>query len=584
MKKIIMRILVSTAFILPSQAFCQSVLLNGSFEEGFTNWINLTGTGVASFTLSLDKTDGLQSIKAEVTTLGTNPWDIQSINLGWNANRGKEYKITLQAKAVVAGTTIKLVNQDTSYNEKSLTLTTDWKEYTWIYTPVESSLQFKVQYPQLGTFFVDDIKIIETVPTPFTPAKDSLKVLAAKCGILFGTAVNDGALQTEANYINTIKQQYSILTPENVMKMEVIKPTENGVYQFAAADRLVDFATANKMKVRGHTLVWHSQVPQWVTNKTWTKASLLAYLKDYITVVVGRYKGKISEWDVANEFVSDDAGNPLRNSVWITTIGVEVLDSAFKWAHAVDPNAKLFYNDYSAETMDAKSNKVYDLVNGLKTRKAPINGVGFQMHRSYNETSSFFSEMDKNVKRIAALGLKVAVTELDLYVPLPSNSTTLATQAKTYAQVLRIALQNKPTIETIVTWGFTDKYSWIPDFYKGANGDALPFDASYNAKPAFDSLAAVLKKSCSTVTGLNELNEVKGLEINYFPNPFSETITLQFRGAFDYAVFDMTGARIFSGHGTDSANLGRELNPGLYSVEIQGSTFRKVLKVIKTDK
>ncbi len=583
MKKTIYSVFVTLGLILPSTVFSQSVILNGSFEQDFTNWLNLTGTGTAAFTISNDKTDGNQSMKVEVTSLGTNPWDIQSINSGWNANRGKEYKITLQAKAALAGASIKLVNQDTSYNEQTLTLTTDWKEYTWIYTPVESSLQFKIQYPQLGTFYVDNIKIIETTPTPFQPAKDSLKTLAAKCGISFGTAVADGPLQTEANYKKTLKQQYSIVTPENVMKMEVIKPKETGAYDFAAADTLVDFALANKIKVRGHTLVWHSQLPQWLTTKTWTRETLLAYLKDYITTVVGRYKGKIAEWDVANEFFSDDAGNPLRNnSIWLNTIGADVLDSAFKWTHAVDPNAKLFYNDYSAETMNAKSNMVYNLVKGLKQRGAPINGVGFQLHVSYNENANFTAALDQNIKRLAALGLKVSFTEVDLYQPLPATTGNNITQGHTYAEILRVALNNKNTIETFVTWGFSDKYSWIPDFYKGVNGDALPFDANYNAKPAFDSLVSVLNKNCNIITALEPFATNIESEINSFPNPFTDNLVLQLKGQFDYTVYNITGDQVYGGQGLNSATFGKELKPGLYS--IQTSDFRKVIKVIKAER
>src|SRR5690606_37839639 len=182
--------------------------------------------------------------------------------------------------------------------------------------------------------------------------------------------------------------------------------------------------------------------------------------------VVKHYKGKVAEWDVVNEAFADDNNNAQRES-YFSFLGIPVFDSVFKWAHAADPDALLFYNNYETEQMGPKATKVYELVSGLKARNAPIHGVGFQTHKFHTETANLFTSMDENIKRLGALDLKVAITEVDIRMPVPASADDYEMQGHVYAELLRLALRNSDIVETFVIWGFSDKYSWVPGTFAG---------------------------------------------------------------------------------------------------------------------
>ena len=586
MKKIITPLL-SLFLVGPMVAPAQNLLTNGSFEQDLTGWFTqASATDGAAATFTIETTDvksGTKAFRTEVTTPGTNPWSTQAFStIDWKAKPGTDYKLSLFAKSVVAGGSLRIINQKAgggNYWPKDETLTADWKEYSYTYTPADTAIQFALNFRSAGTFLIDSITItaIPVVTPDVEP--DSLRSLIAGCGIPFGTAVADAPLQAETFYQNTLKQHFNIVTAENAMKMDAIKPSETGDYNFTAGDRLVAFAQANNQKVRGHALVWHSQIPQWVTDKAWTKETLFAYLKEYITTVVSHYKGKVAEWDVVNEAVGDD--NILRNSVYFKTLGVAVFDSAFAWAHAADPDALLFYNDYNTEALNTKSDSAFKLVSGLVQRKAPIDGVGFQTHRVAGQTYFPISEIDSNIKRYVGLGLKVAFTEIDIRVPVPATEESYVTQAKDYAQILRIALNNKSSVTSFVVWGVSDKYSWIPNNNPG-EGDALLFDVNYNAKPAYDSVVAVLKTACDNVTAVegDAIAEVMAS----FPNPFSSTTMLHTPGSFTYYVYDAKGTEVANGQGNQRAEIGADLASGLYSVVIRRNddSKTKTVKIVKS--
>ncbi len=313
----------------------------------------------------------------------------------------------------------------------------------------------------------------------------SLRRTAQERGFLVGAAVNPARL-SEAPYAATLAREFNALTAENVLKFGPLRPSE-GRYEFDAADRLVRFAEENDMHVRGHTLVWYMQVPDWLRARTWTRDALLGVMHDHIQTVVGRYRGRIHTWDVVNEALMGDGS--YRDSLWHRIIGPEYIDKAFRWAHEADPQARLFYNDYGAEAVNKKSDAVYRLVSGMLERGVPIHGVGLQMHVS---TESYPSpeSIRSNIRRLAALGLAVHITELDVRIPEPATAEKLALQAQVYRNIAGACLA-EPGCEAIVTWGFTDRYSWVPSFFKGY-GSALPFDADYRPKPAYDALAQTL--------------------------------------------------------------------------------------------
>jgi endo-1,4-beta-xylanase len=304
--------------------------------------------------------------------------------------------------------------------------------------------------------------------------------------MLVGAAVAEEPLREDRQYRETLAREYNEVTPENAMKWDTIHP-EDDRYDFGPADAIVRFARQHDMAVRGHTLVWYRQVPSWVADRSWTRPELEQVLHDHIRKVVGHYRGKIAQWDVVNEAFDDDG--ELRNSVWMRVIGPEYIDLAFTWAHEADPDAKLYYNDYNLEYPGQKASAVNALVRDLQSRGIPIDGVGIQAHE-LTVRAPARTDMQDALQGYADLGLDVAITELDVGIDLPSSDTKRAVQANVYSDVLAACL-SVSRCHTFVTWGFTDKFSWIPSEIRGF-GDALPFDASYAPKPALTVLRSGL--------------------------------------------------------------------------------------------
>lgn len=337
-------------------------------------------------------------------------------------------------------------------------------------------------------------------PVEAVPAQVRLRDLAPH--LLIGAAVNLDALQSDQTYVSLLGQQFSVMTPENDMKFDALEP-QQGVFDFTRGDALVAFARAHRMQVRGHNFVWYQALPVWLTSGAFDKAQLMAILQNHITTVMTHYQGKVNIWDVVNEAI-DRFGN-LRENIWLDTIGPDYIAMAFRWAHEADPQAHLFYNDYDAEGLGVKSDAVYTLVKGLLQEGVPIYGVGLQMHVSI---FSYPSEQDvlANMQRLAALGLKVQITEMDVSLRNKYNPSAppaiqptpgqLATQAQIYHDMLTACLVT-PACEAFVMWGFVDKYSWLNgDEPSSKHIDApLIYDENYQPKPAFSALVATLNGS-----------------------------------------------------------------------------------------
>ena len=322
-----------------------------------------------------------------------------------------------------------------------------------------------------------------------------LRYLADKNGILIGTCVSSSHL-TDRDYVETLIREFSVVTTENELKFEIVHPSPN-TYVFEPADRIISLAEANGMRVRGHTLVWHAQLPPWIVNGNFTKEEWKKVLREHILTVVGRYRGRIWAWDVVNEAV-DDTGS-LRDTVWLKNIGPEYIELAFRWAHEADPGALLFYNDYGIEEVNAKSDAVYRLIKELLKRNVPIHGVGFQMHVSLDNPPNP-QKVAENIKRFTDLGLQVHITEMDVRIKLPATEDELIRQAQVYKEILEVCLNSK-NCTAFVMWGFTDKYSWIPYAFPGY-GAALIFDENYLPKPAYYALWETLfSKAIWTPTG-----------------------------------------------------------------------------------
>ena len=330
---------------------------------------------------------------------------------------------------------------------------------------------------------------------PLLSAQETLKKYADQIKFNIGTTVGSAFYQNEQVYKDVLSREFNTVVCENEMKPYSLQP-QQGVFDFTTPDKLIDFAESNTMKVRGHTLIWHSQNPSWLENGNWSRSELLAIMKDHITKIMTHYKGKIFEWDVANECFTDGSNNTLRDSFWQKAIGNDYLDSAFTYARLADPDALLYYNDYSTETKNSKSDAVYNLVKSMTDRNIPIDGVGFQCHLIYNMDDNFYSSVEQNFKRFADLGLQVAVTELDVRIEKPIDQSKYESQANDYRNMLQIALENNKCT-TFMLWGFTDKHSWIPSFFPEFD-DALIFDRNYEPKPAYNALLKALKDFVST--------------------------------------------------------------------------------------
>jgi endo-1,4-beta-xylanase len=284
------------------------------------------------------------------------------------------------------------------------------------------------------------------------------------------------------------------------MKMGPIHPKETE-YSWRDADSIAAFAQRHNLKMRGHTLLWHQQTPDWLFvdgGNTVSKEVLLQRLKDHITTVVSRYKGKIYAWDVVNEAISDRHDEYLRPSKWQQIIGEEYIAKAFQWAHEADPDAQLFYNDYN-EISPVKREKIYRLVKGLKDAGVPIHGVGLQAHWAVNEPS--YGQLDSTLKRFADLGLKMQITELDISVYAkehdarerkPEDANAAFTpereqqQIEKYKMSFELFRKYKKNISGVTFWNISERYSWLDNFpVKGRKDYPLLFDKNLQPKKAY---------------------------------------------------------------------------------------------------
>jgi len=292
-------------------------------------------------------------------------------------------------------------------------------------------------------------------------------------------------LANDAAYAALLGQEFSMVTPENSMKWQPLEP-QPGQLDFRAADALVAFAQAHDQRIRGHTLVWHNQLPPWLvpTSATLDDAALAALLQQHIAAEVGHFRGAVYAWDVVNEPFNDDGS--WRPSLWYTRLGRDYVAQALSWAHAADPDAKLYINDYNIEALGPKSDALYALVAELQARGVPLDGVGVQAHLA--SQYPFPATLEANLQRFADLGLDVAITEADVRLPLPADAAALAQQAAYFGRLGR-ACASQPRCVSFSVWGFTDAHSWVPGTFAG-QGAATPFDASLQPKPAYAALQA----------------------------------------------------------------------------------------------
>ncbi|RFS26619.1 1,4-beta-xylanase [Chitinophaga silvatica] len=314
-----------------------------------------------------------------------------------------------------------------------------------------------------------------------------------------GVAVSPQALKSDEAAL--ITQQFNSMTPENAMKMGVIHPKEHE-YNFEGADAIADFAGKNHLKLRGHTLCWHNQAPAWIfrdeKGDTVSKQVLMQRLKEHITTVVTRYKGRIYAWDVVNEVISDKKDEFYRNSPWLSICGPEYIEMAFRWAHEADPKAILFYNDYN-EIDAVKRGKIIKMVKDLRAKGVPVQAIGLQAHWAINLPSA--KQLDQTLNDFAALGLPIQITELDISVYPKEHEaragkasdidTTFSADKETqqinqYSMCFEKFRAYKQIITGVTFWNISDRHSWLDNFpVRGRKDYPLLFDSKLNPKRAY---------------------------------------------------------------------------------------------------
>ena len=343
------------------------------------------------------------------------------------------------------------------------------------------------------------------------PAADALKDAAAKRGIRFGAAVQSGYIANEPAFATTLTREFNMVEPEYEMLWSTVHPSQ-ARYNFTGADAIVAFAARYNMPVRADHLVWHSALPPWVTNGNFKSADLNGILHDHITAVAGHYAGKVRSWEVVNEAVADGGGG-LRSSIWnnqpgIGLSGIAWIEQSFRWAHEADPQALLFYNDYSAEDLSAKSDYIYNMLKQMLADGTPIRGVGLQMHLTNNVNYPSAAGLESNIKRLTDLGLQVVITEMDVRLPVNAagvaSASDLAIQSTLYGRVVSACIKF-PLCTGIQTWGISDAHSWIPASFPGT-GAGLLFDANYQPKQAYSSVLNPLVNTPPVIAAANLLN------------------------------------------------------------------------------
>jgi endo-1,4-beta-xylanase len=360
-------------------------------------------------------------------------------------------------------------------------------------------------------------------PKPKSPSADASPLKGAFQGKFLIGAALDPWQRPGSPDLSIATTHFSAITPENCMKPASLQPRE-GQFRFGTADRLVAMAEKCGATPIGHCLVWHSQTPRWFfqgpDGKPADRELALARMRKHIAAVVGRYKGRVKQWDVVNEAISDGGGQVLRRSPWLTAIGDDYIAEAFRAAHKADPNAVLIYNDYNIE-LRSKRRKALELLKSLIEQKVPIHAVGIQCH--WRMDGPDFAEVEESIKQYAALGLKVMITELDIGVlptryrgadvsrgggrttgrgsamnPYTEGLPEAAAQkhAERYRKAFAMFLRHRDSIERVTLWGTQDGHSWLNNFpVRGRTDYPLLFDRQGKPKPAFFAVKKLAQSS-----------------------------------------------------------------------------------------
>lgn len=366
-----------------------------------------------------------------------------------------------------------------------------------------------------AVYYIDNIRFVNVYGYDINDDKQTARYWADQLGLNIGCCISPNQL-SDNRMGQTFYRNFNMLVGENAMKMDATEPG-HGNFNFSQGDQIVKWAQSHNMKVRGHTLCWHSQIPSWIGNsdsgdnpKGWSKKELLKILHDHIYGVVQHFAGKVTEWDVVNETLADgQSGNGyvLRsNSIWVQVIGREFIDSAFVWARraadeAGDHDVKLYLNDYNVDSWNGgKTKAIYNIAVEMKKNGIPIDGVGMQTHTS---NSYDLAGVETAVKKFQEAGLNCIFTEID--VKAGSSASALKTQAEKYAGIAEFVCKYDIS-PTMVVWGIDDNHSWINDHETSV---PLMFDPDLHAKPAYLSVVEMFKKYAEAKALRDEVEDIE---------------------------------------------------------------------------
>lgn len=323
--------------------------------------------------------------------------------------------------------------------------------------------------------------------------RNALRTHAAAKHLFFGAAVNPKALREDEDYARLLRQQCSMLVAENCMKWKAIEP-QQGQFQFDDADFILAFAEKYKLKMRGHTLIWHDALPAWV-EAGMTSSNARQWMIAHIQNICERYNGRIHSWDVVNEAIRPEDGRPdgLRNNIWLRTMGPEYIETAFRTARAADPAALLTYNDWGLEDESPQNEErrriVLTMMRRLRQRNVPIDAIGIQAHLNLPNPAGYGAGLQRFLASLKELDLQVFITELDADDHrLPDNMELRdAEVAKAFGQFLDIVLPG-PAVTAVLTWGLTSRYTWLRDRDHNSTPRGLPFDDNLEPTAGFNAI------------------------------------------------------------------------------------------------
>lgn len=385
-------------------------------------------------------------------------------------------------------------------------------------------------------FFYRIAGVLLLVFTMLQAQEESFKKYADELGLNIGTALGYQFERNTPEHNEIVIREFNTVVAENTMKAVILHKVK-GQPDFSRADKLIDFAQHHGMRVRGHTLVWHFQNADWIC--TGERESTLENMKFHIETVMEHFKGKVHEWDVVNEALEEAPTGKMRDSEWLRSIGPDYVDSAFAFAHRVDPDCKLFYNDFGTSVLGAKSDSMYAMVKRLLNNGIPIHGVGFQAHQTAADAvPELYLGVRWNFERFAELGLDLAITEMDV------TGSDWEKQAEVYETFMRVTLE-LPAVKSFVVWGVRDNDSWR------RSGTPLLFDDNWEPKPAYVALMNLLKDPPAAVQPFPGSRSVKSGHDSgqLLFNGKNRTLSLRNTGMVNplpIAIYDLRGTLVAS--------------------------------------